>query len=183
MMPPGSHRDEIGAAFMRRLKDPLLDMPLFAGLSPLPRLTLGHYDLWEALFLADVEQGEDYAVAFERMGECHGALNRDLWVRRVIHWYEDVSQTHRSAFERDKSFAPVWDEQRHLTRTPGNRFGDLFMRPPINPVVLVGCQNDEVMRMLPEVMKNGSRRDVAPRDDLLDIQSDAEDRLLGTARR
>jgi pyruvate-ferredoxin/flavodoxin oxidoreductase len=27
------------------------------------------------------------------------------------------------------------DEQRHLTRTPGDRFGNLFMRPPINSVV------------------------------------------------
>jgi hypothetical protein len=98
MMPPGCHNDEISAAFIRRLEDLSLDIPLFIDLSPPPPLTLRHYDFREALFLSDVEQGEDYAVAFERMGECHGALNRDLRVRRVIHRYEDVSQTHRPAF-------------------------------------------------------------------------------------
>jgi len=69
LMPPSRHHDEIGAIFMRRLKNLLLDMPLFVGLSPLPRLTLRHYDFREAIFLADVEQREDYSVAFERLGE------------------------------------------------------------------------------------------------------------------
>jgi hypothetical protein len=182
-MPQGRHHDEICAAFMRRLKNLSLDMTLFVSLSPLPRLTLRHYDIREAIFLADVEQCEDYSVAFERMGECHSAINRDLRVRRMVHRDEYVSQTHRAAFERDKSFAPVRDEQRHLTRTPGNRFGDLFMRPPIKPVALVSRQNNQVMRVLPEVMKNGWRRVGAPRGDLLDIKTDAEDRLLGAVRR
>src|SRR5215470_15759320 len=69
MMPPGSHHDEIGAAFMRRLKNLSLDRPLFGGLSPLPGLTLRHDDFREAVFTADVDQREDYAVTFERTGE------------------------------------------------------------------------------------------------------------------
>ncbi len=68
-MPQGRHHDEIGAAFMRRLKNLSLDMPLLVSHSPLPRLTLRHYDFREAIFLADVEQREDYSVAFERLGE------------------------------------------------------------------------------------------------------------------
>jgi len=54
---------------MRSLKNLSLDMTLFVSLSPPPRLTLRHYDFREAIFLADVEQREDYSVAFERMGE------------------------------------------------------------------------------------------------------------------
>jgi len=68
-MPPGSHHDEIGSAFMRRLKNLSLDIPLFVGPSPLPRFTLGHYDFRESVLLADVEQREGQFVTFERMGE------------------------------------------------------------------------------------------------------------------
>jgi hypothetical protein len=98
-MPPGSHHDEIGSAFMRRLKNLSLDISLFVGSSPLPRFTFGHYDFRGSVLLADVEQREGQVVTFERMGERHCAVNRNLRVRRVIHRDEDVSQTHRSAFE------------------------------------------------------------------------------------
>jgi hypothetical protein len=57
------------------------------------------------------------------------------------------------------------------------------MRPPIKPVALAPRQNNQVMRMLPEVMKNGWRRVGVRRGDLLDIKSDAEDRLFGAVRR
>ena len=68
-MPLRRHHDEIGVAFIRRLKNLSLDIPLFVSLSPLPRLTLRHYDFREAVFLADVEQREGHSVTFERMGE------------------------------------------------------------------------------------------------------------------
>jgi hypothetical protein len=55
VMPPGSHHDEIGSAFMRRSKNLSLDIPLFVGFSPLPRLTLGHHDFRESVFLARLE--------------------------------------------------------------------------------------------------------------------------------
>ena len=57
------------------------------------------------------------------------------------------------------------------------------MRPPINPIVLVSRQNNQIMRVLPEVMKNGWCRVVARRGDLLDIQSDTEDRFFGAVKR
>jgi hypothetical protein len=69
MMPSGRHHDEIGVAFIRRLKNLSLDSPPFVDLSPLPRLTLRHYDFRKAIFFADVEQGEDYSAAFERAGK------------------------------------------------------------------------------------------------------------------
>ena len=54
---------------MRSLKNLSLDMTLFVSLSPMPHLPLRHDDFREAIFLSDVEQCEDYSVAFERMGE------------------------------------------------------------------------------------------------------------------
>jgi hypothetical protein len=68
-MPPRRHHDEIGAAFIRCMKNLLLDVPLDVDLSPPPRLTLRHYDFREAVFLADVEQRDGHSVTSERVGE------------------------------------------------------------------------------------------------------------------
>lgn len=69
LMPLRSHHDEIGAAFVRRMQNLPLDVPLFVGLAPPPHLAFGHNEtkpvsLFAALF-SPQPQRSDSIVAIE----------------------------------------------------------------------------------------------------------------------
>src|SRR5580765_1749674 len=171
LSPLGGHDNEIGLHPECSLQNHLRDVALPRDLCPFPSWQFGADNRWHLAVVADMKDGELPGGTVEPVRETDSSLDRWLWLRNRCDRDQDVLERHDAILQRHKPSHAGGNEERHLIRFPGHRFGNGFLLPEAAPLVLLRSEDDEVARMFLEISQHSFYRILVLSDDLSDLNA------------
>src|SRR5262245_46767392 len=165
------HHNEIGIHHESSLQNHLSDVALPRDLCPFPSWQFGTANLWHLAIVTDMQDGELPGGTVEPVREADSGLDGGLCVRNRGDRDQDVLERHGAVPQQYKPLHACGNEERHLIRFPGHRFGNGFLLPQTAPLVLLRSEDDEVARMFLEISQHSFYRILILSNDLSNLNA------------